>query len=156
MGTAIKNIIKKIQFETEETLEQIANKISYSRQHLMKLRDAKEDSEDVLKLLNKEYNDILQNVTKNKENYKEKYETLLEKHNEFLQKLVEKKLDVIQSSLNLGMNNQIATATMQDAVNEELLNCWGKQIGEKNLPSIVRNRGVANLQKVFELNNKQL
>lgn len=112
-------------------MEQIANKISYSRQHLMKLRDAKEDSEDVLKLLNKEYNDILQNVTKNKENYKEKYETLLEKHNEFLQKLVEKKLDVIQSSLNLGMNNQIATATMQDAVNEELLNCWGKQIGEK-------------------------
>lgn len=64
MINKLKEIVKKIQFHTDLTIEQIAKSINYSRVHLSK-EIKKGQNETIEKLLFEKYPDILQNVTDN-------------------------------------------------------------------------------------------
>lgn len=61
MEISVQNIIKQIQFKTDDTLEDIASKIGYSRQYLSKVRDGA-NSKKILNLLKEKYFTELQNA----------------------------------------------------------------------------------------------
>ena len=104
-------------------------------------------------------NDVKKTLTfdeKSDVNYREKYYELLENQNKIFLKAIVEKLDVIDTNLSLGLENQKVIATMQDAVNDELLNCSAKLTGKKNLPSIARSKGFSMLQLLNEKDKKDV
>ena len=61
MTNKIENIVKEIQFKTDQSLEQIAATIGYSRPHLNKAKNSGVEGK-VLEALKNKYKEILQNV----------------------------------------------------------------------------------------------
>ena len=70
MENEIENIIKLIKFKTGSTIEQIANKIGYSREYLTSVKNSGKGNK-VINVLKKEYKEILQNVIKDTDGLEE-------------------------------------------------------------------------------------
>lgn len=71
MANEIENIINLIKFKTGNTIEQIASKIGYSREYLTAVKNSGK-GEKVIIALQKEFKEILQNVTSESINKEEK------------------------------------------------------------------------------------
>lgn len=126
MSKELKEIVKKLQFEKDWTIEQVAESVGYSRVHLQ--REIKKSTKSELEaILISKHKDVLQNVTEKAlpaNGYTitlEDYIREIKAHNKFLQDLLISKVDKIDTNLSTTLGGVLQLSLHVESAREVAL-----------------------------------
>ena len=143
MHKTLRHIVSEIKFHKSWTVEQVAKSIGYSRVHLQKEMNKKEDNEHLKEKLYDAHKEILQNVSRGTDekrlntsanfsraevDYKEKYIAILEKQNELNLKEIK---DILL--INHGLLTALFEELVTDPKKNKLLSEQFRKHLHKNL-----------------------
>lgn len=129
MSKQLTQMVKKIQFEKELTIDEVAKSINYSRVHLQR-EMKKEGASPVIDILRNKYKDVIQNVSS--ENHGVNTNELIQAINrltESTEKIVQSNNEAVAS--NKGVTEKVAETNMKLAdTNAELVQLLKSKSGD--------------------------